>query len=344
VDAVSSAQPGHPEIRIELDRQRAASLGVTPAEVGKALRLKILGNLIGTFREGEERIGIRLRASESSRKRIRDVGDLRIRLAKGEAVPVSSLALIRLERGPAAIDRFGGSRTAEVTAKVASMDLGKALKGVKEALGGLDLPPGVQMELAGKDRDLQTSFRSLRLMLALAVFLVYVVMAAQFESLLHPLIILMAVPMGIVGVVAALWMCGTTISVLVLIGVVMLAGIVVNNAIVLVDAINRRRREGQPLEAAIIQGGHERLRPILMTTTTTVLALLPMALGLGAGDELRAPLAITVIGGLSLATVLTLVVVPCMYRALSAAGGEDVELSQSAGDAFPIGRLDPEHS
>jgi HAE1 family hydrophobic/amphiphilic exporter-1 len=151
-------------------------------------------------------------------------------------------------------------------------------------------------------------------MLALAIFLVYVVMAAQFESLFHPFVILVSVPLGLVGVVAALWLTGNAISVLVLIGAVMLAGIVVNNAIVLVDAINRRRREGEALQDAILGAGGERLRPILMTTTTTVLALLPMSLGLGAGDELRAPLAITVIGGLLAATLLTLLVVPCVYR------------------------------
>ncbi|MCP4659034.1 MAG: efflux RND transporter permease subunit [bacterium] len=161
------------------------------------------------------------------------------------------------------------------------------------------------------DQELEVSFTSLKLALALAVFLVYVVMAAQFESLLHPFIILTAVPL------ALLYLTGNTISVLALIGSVMLAGIVVNNAIVLVDAINRRRREGEAVRVAVTGAGKERLRPILMTTATTVLALLPMALGLGAGDELRSPLAITVIGGLTAATLLTLVVIPCIYLVFS---------------------------
>ncbi|MFC2172904.1 efflux RND transporter permease subunit, partial [Acidobacteriota bacterium] len=155
------------------------------------------------------------------------------------------------------------------------------------------------------------------LALALALFLVYVVMAAQFESIVHPLVIILTVPLGIIGVVVGLLLTHTSVSVLVLIGAVMLAGIVVNNAIVLVDAINRRRRSGEPLEDAIVGAGRERLRPILMTTATTVLALLPMALGLGAGDELRAPLAITVISGLTIATLLTLVIIPCVYRVMS---------------------------
>jgi HAE1 family hydrophobic/amphiphilic exporter-1 len=188
-------------------------------------------------------------------------------------------------------------------------------------VAALELAPGADAELTGQDEELQVSFNSLRLMLALAVFLVYVVMASQFESLLHPFVILLSIPLALVGVVAALLLTGTSISVLVLIGTVMLAGIVVNNAIVLVDAINRRRREGDPLDAAIVEAGRERLRPILMTTTTTVLGLLPMALGLGAGDELRAPLALTVIGGLLAATLLTLVVIPCVYRLFTRPGG-----------------------
>jgi HAE1 family hydrophobic/amphiphilic exporter-1 len=206
-------------------------------------------------------------------------------------------------------------------------------------VAGLQLTAGAAAEMAGQDRELEVSFNSLKLMLALAVFLVYVVMAAQFESLLHPLVILISVPLGMVGVVFALMLTGNSISVLVLIGAVMLAGIVVNNAIVLVDAINRRRREGEELNQAIVSAGRERLRPILMTTTTTVLALLPMALGLGAGDELRAPLAVTVIGGLLAATVLTLVVIPCVYRIFSRPGVLPALVPRFGheGDAAPAG-------
>ena len=188
---------------------------------------------------------------------------------------------------------------------------------MKRGLAGLGLPASVVAEPAGQDEELRVSYDSLRLALALAIFMVYVVMAVQFESLRYPFVILLAVPLGLVGVVAGLLVTDTSISVLALIGAVMLSGIVVNNAIVLVDAINRRRRDGEALDEAILGAGRERLRPILMTTATTVLALLPMALGLGAGDELRRPLAITVIGGLSVATLLTLVVIPCLYRAMS---------------------------
>jgi HAE1 family hydrophobic/amphiphilic exporter-1 len=316
-DVASSAEAGNPEVRVELDRERAGTLGVSPAQVGNALRRKIRGDKIGEFREGEERLDIRLRASLSDRDKATDVGALRISLPDGTAVPISAVAHVTVGRGPATIQRTGGSRMAEITAKVTSGNLGGTLGKVREAVAGLRLPVGASMEMAGQDEELQVSYNSLRLMLALAVFLVYVVMAAQFESLIHPFVILFSVPLGLVGVVGALWLTSHAISVLVFIGAVMLAGIVVNNAIVLVDAVNRRRRDGEDLEAALVGGGRERLRPILMTTTTTVLALLPMSLGLGAGDELRAPLAITVIGGLLVATLFTLVVVPCVYRILT---------------------------
>ncbi|MFQ5720110.1 MAG: efflux RND transporter permease subunit, partial [Acidobacteriota bacterium] len=317
VDLAATAEPGNPEVRIELDRERAAALGVTPELVGTALRAKIRGNVIGEFREGEERLDIRLRAAEISRDRAADVAQLRVHLPGGGSVPVSAVADVEVDRGPAAIYRAGGARMAEISGRSRGANLGEVLARVRSRVASLRLPAGAQVGMAGQDAELQTSFASLKLMLALAIFLVYVVMAAQFESFLHPFIILLAVPLGAAGVVFALLLTHRGISVLVLIGVVMLAGIVVNNAIVLVDAINRRRRDGDASEAAIVAAGRERLRPILMTTITTVLALAPMALGLGAGDELRAPLAITVIGGLSVATLLTLLVIPCLYRAFS---------------------------
>jgi len=318
-DVATTSEPGSPEILVELDRERAAALGVSAEDVGAALRTKIRGDVVGEFREGEERIDIRLRAGERFRSLASGVQALRIILPGGTTVPVSAVATVVTGRGPAAIYRYSGARVAEVTALPTTRDLGGALAAVNAAVSRLVLPAGVRTELSGQNEELAVSFNSLWLAMALATFLVYVVMASQFESLIHPLVILMAVPLGVVGVVAALVLTSNSVSVLVLIGAIMLAGIVVNNAIVLVDAVNRRRREGQDIDQALVGAGEERLRPILMTTATTVLALFPMALGLGAGDELRAPLAITVIGGLTVATVLTLVVIPCIYRILGAA-------------------------
>jgi HAE1 family hydrophobic/amphiphilic exporter-1 len=323
-DVTMTSEPGNPEITIELDRERAAALGVRADPLGRSLRRQIGGEIVGQFREEEERLDIRLRASAESRDRASEIEALRFRLDNGTAIPVSAVARVTLDRGPAAVYRAGGARVAQVLATVSSADLGRTLGGVREMLRSVSVPAGVLVELTGQDEELKVSFDSLKLALALAIFMVYVVMAVQFESLRYPFVILLAVPMGIVGVVAALLLTGTNISVLALIGAVMLAGIVVNNAIVLVDAINRRRQAGEPLDAAIVAAGRERLRPILMTTATTVLALLPMALGLGAGDELRRPMAITVIGGLTVATLLTLIIIPCLYRAFSR-GEEEAE-------------------
>ena len=350
-DIGSTAEPGSPEVQVELDRERAATLGLTASEIGQSLRLKISGELVGQFREGEERVDIRLRTLEPFRDRAAEVENLRLRLPDGVIVPVSALADVRIGRGPAAIYRAEGSRMAEVTAEAGGSDLGEVLTRVRSKILDLQRPPlvaetngteptrlpaGVRVEMAGQDQELALSFASLKLALALAIFLVYVVMAAQFESLIHPLVILAAVPLGLVGIVGALWLTGHTISVLALIGAVMLAGIVVNNAIVLVDAINRRRRlEGQDLRSAIVDAGQERLRPILMTTATTVLGLLPMAIGLGAGAELRAPLAITVIGGLVVATLLTLVVIPCLYELFAGSSEYESSIDESGSDRTP---------
>jgi HAE1 family hydrophobic/amphiphilic exporter-1 len=318
-DVATTSEPGSPEILVELDRERAAALGVSAEDVGSALRTKIRGDVVGEFREGEERIDIRLRAAERFRSLASGVQAMRIILPGGTTVPVSAVAEVVTGRGPAAIYRNSGARVAEVTALPTTRDLGGALTAVNAAVSELVLPAGARSELSGQNEELSVSFNSLWLAMALATFLVYVVMASQFESLVHPFVILMAVPLGVVGVVAALVLTANSVSVLVLIGAIMLAGIVVNNAIVLVDAVNRRRREGQEIDEALVGAGSERLRPILMTTATTVLALFPMALGLGAGDELRAPLAVTVIGGLTVATFLTLLVIPCIYRILGAA-------------------------
>jgi HAE1 family hydrophobic/amphiphilic exporter-1 len=337
-DVASSIEPGSPEVRIAIDRERASALDIQADAVSLSLRRQIRGELVGQFREDEDRIDIRVRASERSRQKASDIESLRVRLADGTAVPVSAVANVSMDRGPAAIQRSGGARVAEVTARTSLTDLGRALARVKAGLNSLELPGGAIAELAGQDRELKVSFDSLRLALALALFLVYVVMAVKFESLLHPFVILLSVPLGLIGAIAGLGITGRTVSVLALIGAVMLTGIVVNNAIVLVDAINRRRREGQRLNEAIVGAGAERLRPIVMTTATTVLGLMPLALGLGAGDELRTPLAVTVIGGLTVATVLTLIVIPCLYRAL-ARGSAETSMAVSAAGAPAAGRL-----
>jgi HAE1 family hydrophobic/amphiphilic exporter-1 len=203
-----------------------------------------------------------------------------------------------------------------ITANVAYGDLGAAATAAGAIINRLPMPVGIGATVSGQSEEMQDSFRSMQFALALAIFLVYLVMASQFESLIHPLVILFTIPLALVGAVLALFITGTTINIVAFIGVIMLAGIVVNNAIVLVDLINQLRMQGKSQADAIMEAGGARLRPILMTSLTTALGLLPMALGFGEGAEVRTPMAITVIGGLLVSTLLTLLVIPVVYSLL----------------------------
>jgi HAE1 family hydrophobic/amphiphilic exporter-1 len=200
-----------------------------------------------------------------------------------------------------------------ITANLAYGDLGAAATEANAIINRTVLPNGITAMVSGQNEEMQDSFRSMQFALALAIFLVYLVMASQFESLVHPFVILFTIPLALVGAVLALYVTGTTVNVVAFIGVIMLAGIVVNNAIVLVDLINQLQASGVEKMAAIVEAGTARLRPILMTTLTTALGLLPMAIGVGEGAEVRTPMAITVIGGLLVSTMLTLVVIPVVY-------------------------------
>ena len=230
-----------------------------------------------------------------------------------QPIPLSAVADVFMSVGPSEITRVGQQRVALVTANVAKGKLDEAVLVAESVLNDTQLPLSLSATIAGQSEDMQNSFRSLQFALALAVFMVYLVMASQFESLLHPLLILFAVPLAGAGSVYGLWLTDTPLSVVVFIGLIMLCGIVVNNAIVLVDRINQLRRNGIDKHAAIIEAAKTRLRPIVMTTLTTVLGLLPMALGYGEGAEIRTPMAITVIFGLLFASLLTLILLPVLY-------------------------------
>jgi len=241
------------------------------------------------------------------------------RQVEGESVPIrlKSVATVQLTHGPSEIRRLGQKRAAVVSGNLSGRDMGAVAADVERLLDQEVLPLGVTAVLSGQQEEMARSMRSMLMAMALAIFLVYLVMASQFESFLHPFVIIFTLPLGAIGVVASLALTGETLNVVALIGAVMLAGIVVNNAIVLIDTVNRlRREEGMSQFDALLEGGSRRLRPILMTSATTIFGLLPMALGLGEGAELRAPLAITVIGGLAVATLLTLVVIPVVYSLL----------------------------
>ena len=229
------------------------------------------------------------------------------------SIPLSAIATVQVANGPSEIRRVSQQRVAIISANLAYGDLGEAAQEVQQILDQTTMPTGIFARIAGQNQEMADSFQSLIFALSLAVFLVYLVMASQFESLLHPFIILFTIPLALIGAILALYITNTTISVVVFIGLILLAGIVVNNAIVLIDLINQLREKGMKKTEAIMEGGKSRLRPILMTTLTTTLGLLPLAIGFGDGAELRAPMGITVIGGLLVSTLLTLVVIPVMY-------------------------------
>ncbi|MDP4946626.1 MAG: efflux RND transporter permease subunit [Alishewanella sp.] len=312
-DVKSSLRPGQPEITLYFDHARLAQLGMTAQQVAKRVATYIGGEVAGQFSVNDRKIDIRVRLAEQYRQYELQLAQLIINPGAAEPLPLSAVAQVRREVGPSEITRVGQQRVAIVTANLAYGDLEQATDRANTLLQQLVLPPGQVVQVMGQSEEMARAYSSLLFALLLAVFLVYLVMASQFENLLQPLLILFTVPLAGAGAVLGLWLTDTRLSVIVFIGLIMLAGIVVNNAIVLIDRINQLRAEGQAMTEAIILAGQSRLRPVLMTTLTTVLGLLPLALGTGEGSEIRAPMAITVIFGLSLATLLTLVFIPVLY-------------------------------
>jgi HAE1 family hydrophobic/amphiphilic exporter-1 len=312
-DVRSSLEAGNPELQVVFNRRRLASLGLDMGVLSETLKNRVLGVVPTRFKEEDRQIDIRIRNQEINRASLHDVRNLVLPGPNGEPIRLLAVADVNLDRGPAEIHRMQQQRAAVVTANLKGISLGDAVVQIEEMLDAGPPPAGITTEMGGQNREMKVSFNSLRFALALAIFLVYLVMAATFESFIHPFIVLFTIPLALVGVVFGLITTGTTITVIVLIGTIMLVGIVVNNAIVLIDAINRLRRSGIDKFEAIVRAGHIRLRPIIMTTLTTILALLPMAMPFGEGAELRSPLAITVAFGLFLSTLLTLVVIPAAY-------------------------------
>ncbi len=316
-DVESSAEGGSPELQIRFDRDRLASYGLSLQQVAAVVRNKVQGDIATEIQQQDRTIDIRVRVAEAYRDSAQGLRQLVVHREGAASLPLSAVADVIAAEGPVEIRRVDGERAALLSANLVGRDLASAAVAIEELVENLDLPQGFDWQLGGQGKEMQSSFASLRLAIYLAIFLVYLVMASQFESLLHPFVILGSVPLSLIGVVVTLALFDVRLSVVVMIGVVLLAGIVVNNAIILVDTTNRLRREdGLKKRQALEQAGQRRLRPILMTTATTVLGLLPMAIGLGEGSELRAPMALTVIGGLLSSTLLTLVVIPAVYSLL----------------------------
>ncbi len=325
----TTIRPGHPEVRIVFDRDKTLEYGLDLGLVTNLVRDQVLGNVSTRFNQGDQRIDVRVLGDEVQLSTLERVLDLTVNPSAPTPVRLSSVAHAQTIDGPAEIRRIGNTRAVIVTGETQGLDLGGTSTAVERELSTLHTPDDVVVQLGGQKREMDEAQRGMRFALLLAVFLVYAVMASQFESLLQPLIILFTVPMAAVGVVLTNDALGIPLSVVVFIGMILLAGIVVNNAIVLVDRVNQTRARGLSLRAALIDAAETRLRPIYMTTATTVLGLLPMtgwlewipgigALGSGQGAEIRAPMAITVVAGLTVSTLLTLIVIPCIYHAFYA--------------------------
>ncbi len=334
-DVESGVADRSPEVHIVLDPRKLAAFGLTQSQVAQVIADKGLGTVASQYTQYEKPIDIRVLVDGIRRGRKAELSQLAVRVpGEGEdtpAVPLSALGQLREGEGPVEIRHVDGERAATVTARLEGRDLGSAAKEVERILESGFLPPTASARLSGQHEEMRASMSSLLMALSLAIFLVYLVLASSFESLRLPFVIILTVPLGLIGAVGALWLTSSAIGVIALIGVILLSGIVVNNGIIFVARTLQHRESGLDPKEAARRAGEERLRPILITSTTTILGLLPLALGIGAGAELRQPLAITVVGGLIVATVLTLFIIPSGYVILGGKRSTPVDDTDDAG-------------
>jgi HAE1 family hydrophobic/amphiphilic exporter-1 len=306
-------EEGRPEIAVRVDRPKAAMLGMSVGSVASTIQTNVAGTAAAQFRERGNEYPVVVRLREADRQEISDVGDVLLSTPTGQVVPAKNVLAVNRESGPVQIDRKNMERVTRVNAET-EIPLSEAVEAVQERIGQVQRPPDFSVGFGSEVEEQARSFQQLRMVLILAVLLVYAVMASQYESLRDPFIIMFSVPVAAIGVVLSLLVTGSSFSMQAYIGIIMLAGIVVSNAILLVDYVNTlRRRDGLPIREAVELGGRTRLRPILMTSIATMLGLVPMAIGVGEGGELQAPLARVVIGGLLTSTLVTLVLVPAVY-------------------------------
>jgi hydrophobe/amphiphile efflux-1 (HAE1) family protein len=311
-----STEEASPQLSIDIDRRRAADLGLDALEVGQTVRTALDGSVVTRFAEGNNEYDVRVQLPRESLTSPENLGSIALFPGRGQPIYLRDIADVNLGTGPTTILRVNQNRQLRVTGDVDDevASVGEVSAAVRDALRDLALPDGYSLIYGGEEEAARENRRNLTIVTLLAIFLVFVVMAIQYESVSDPFTILFSIPLALIGVGLLLWATGTPQSAPVLLGVILLAGIVVNNAILLVQYVEIARREkGLPVEEAVVEAGAVRLRPIFMTTTTTVCGMLPLALGLGEGSELMQPLAVAVVGGLSVSTLLTLVVVPCAY-------------------------------
>jgi HAE1 family hydrophobic/amphiphilic exporter-1 len=313
IDVAPDDLEGRPEVRVDFDRERLGRLGLTVDDAALAVQRAVQGEVATTLYASDRQLEVRVLLPRADRSSVEDVERIHVGVSNGIPVRLAAVANVEPSTGPSEIRRLDGRRGLRISAHTVGVDLGGIAQRVQAVLDEHAGDADVTAQVGGQAEEMQASLESLMLTVALSVFLVYVVMASSFESLGHPFLILFTMPMALAGVALSLWLTRVPISAMVGIGVVVLGGIVVNNAIVLVNAVNDRRGAGMAVPDALADAGRVRLRPIVMTTATTVLGVVPMAMGLGDGAALRQPLAITIIGGLTLSTLLTLVVIPCAY-------------------------------
>jgi len=317
-DISDSFDEGRPELRIQLNRSLMSQFGLNARQIANTVRTAVSGSVATRYEVAGDEYDIRVQLRESDLSSVSQLSNLNINAPGGIQVPLKRFANLEVETGPNQILRIDQERYAEINSDLYNIDLGTAVERIQNRLNeNIELPEGYEFSYEGQFQDLQSSFQSLAFAFLLAVVLVYMVMASQFESLIHPLIIMFTVPLAIIGVILGIYITGSTLSVASLIGLITLAGIVVNNAIVMVDYINHLRREKQEKNKAILEAAAVRLRPIMMTALTTILGLIPLSLGRGDGGELAQPIAVVVISGLTFATFLTLFIIPIFYSLLT---------------------------
>lgn len=313
IDLDRSFKQGKPEIHVRVDRERAADLGVNVSAAATTLRTMITGDTVSKLREGTRETDILVRLAERDRSRTRDILSTTIPSSRGAAVPLSSIVNVENVSGPTQISRENRQPLIQVGANVRGRPESEVTQAVLRAQSELRMPQGVTIAFAGNSRQSAESFEALLTALVLAIVFVYMVLASQFGSFIHPFTIMLSLPLALGGALVALLISGKPFDVMGMIGIILLMGLVTKNAILLIDFILQARRAGLTRTEAILRAGPIRLRPILMTTLAMIAGMLPIALGLGAGSGWRAPMAITVIGGLITSTMLTLVVIPVVY-------------------------------
>ncbi|MCT4585596.1 MAG: efflux RND transporter permease subunit [Peptostreptococcaceae bacterium] len=309
----SDTEDGDPEARIVLNRNAASYYGVTASMLASTIETSVEGKNITTFKTQGDEIDVNLSINDKVKDSIESIKQILITTTKGEKIPVSQIASIEYGNSPTQIARINQTRVVTISSQLSNRDLRSVTKDIEEKLKDYNIPNGYSYKFSGSQEDMAEAFSSLLIALVLSIIIVYMILASQFESLIHPFTVMLSVPFALSGGFIALFITGRALSVPAFIGVIMLSGIVVNNAIVLVDYINKLRESGYERKEAIIKAGFTRFRPILMTTMTTILGLLPLALGIGDGAATQAPMATVVIGGLLLSTLLTLAFIPVVY-------------------------------